>query len=179
MTLKTGFSVVRVVRLQWGKSELAIQGLLCADLIHQLSLIKCLFYLLREGGWRWVWSGSSRGDGDFSKFLKVSVNIGDKFWHSQLGESNGEVLLNLVVDGPDHRNAAGDTLLSGGEGKKVSQLLVLEVGLVKGPEWGVNIEVAIEGDGKVRVMEVSGHVTEFFWEGGVCAEVVYVQEDIH
>ena len=84
-----------------------------------------------------------------------------------------------MVDGPDHRNAADDTLLSGGEGKEVSQLLVLEVGLVKGPEWGVNIKVAIEEDGKVGVMEVSGHVIEFFWKGGVCAEVVCIQEDIH
>ena len=36
VALKTGFLVARVVRLQWGKSKLAIQGSLCDDLIHQL-----------------------------------------------------------------------------------------------------------------------------------------------
>ena len=30
-------------------------------------------------------------------------------------------------------------------------MLVLEVGLVKGPEWGINIEVAVKGGGKVEV----------------------------
>ena len=34
MALKTGFPVVEVVRLQWGKSELAIQDSSCADFIH-------------------------------------------------------------------------------------------------------------------------------------------------
>ena len=33
MALETGFPVMGVVRLQWGESELAIQGSLCADLI--------------------------------------------------------------------------------------------------------------------------------------------------
>ena len=36
MALKTGFPVTGMVRLQWGKSELAIQGSSCADFIHQL-----------------------------------------------------------------------------------------------------------------------------------------------
>ena len=39
-----------------------------------------------------------------------------------------------MVDGLDHRDVVGDALLSGSKGKKVSQMLVLEVGLVEGPE---------------------------------------------
>ena len=53
-------------------------------------------------------------------------------------------------------------------------MLVLEVGLVKGLEWGINIEVAVEGGGKVEVMEVGDHVVKFLWGRGVCVEVVYV-----
>ena len=58
-------------------------------------------------------------------------------------------------------------------------MLILEVGLVKGLEWRIDVEVAIKGNGEVGVMEVSSHVTEFFWGRGVCAEVVCIQEDIH
>ena len=54
-------------------------------------------------------------------------------------------------------------------------MLVLEVGLVKGPKWGINIEVAVKGGGKVEVTEVGGHVVKFLWGRGVCMEVVYVQ----
>ena len=50
MALEIGFPVIGVVRLQWGKSELAIQGPSCADLIHQLSPAKCSFCLLKERG---------------------------------------------------------------------------------------------------------------------------------
>ena len=66
-----------------------------------------------------------------------------------------------MVDGPDYRDAVGDALLSGSEGEEVPQLLVLEVGPVKGPEWRVDIKVTVEGNGKVGVMKVSGHVLEF------------------
>ena len=58
-------------------------------------------------------------------------------------------------------------------------MLVLEVGLVKSPEWRVDVEVAVEGNGKVGVTEVSGHVMEFFWGGGVCAEAVCIQRNVH
>ena len=57
--------------------------------------------------------------------------------------------------------------------------MVLEVGLIKGPEWGVNVEVAVKRNGKVGVMEASGHVVEFFRSGRVCVEVVCIQGDIH
>ena len=57
--------------------------------------------------------------------------------------------------------------------------MILEVGLIEGPEWGVNIEVAIEEDGKAGVMEASSHVMEFLWDGGVYAEAVYIQGVIH
>ena len=49
MALKTGFPVVGVVRLQWGKSELTIQDPLYADLIHQLCPLQCSFDFLEEG----------------------------------------------------------------------------------------------------------------------------------
>ena len=51
VALKTGLPIMGVVRLQWGKSKLTIQGPTCADFIHQLSPVKHLFCLLREGGW--------------------------------------------------------------------------------------------------------------------------------
>ena len=59
----------------------------------------------------------------------------------KLGEYNSEVLLNLVVDGPDHRDAAGDALLGGSKDKEVSQTMVLEVGLIEGPEQRVCVEM--------------------------------------
>ena len=40
-------------------------------------------------------------------------------------------------------------------------MLILEVGPVEGPEWGVDIKVAVKGDGEVDIMEVSSHVMEF------------------
>ena len=58
-------------------------------------------------------------------------------------------------------------------------MLILEVDLVEGLEWEIDIEVAIEGNGKAGITEVSGHVTEFFWEGGVCAEAMCIQGNIH
>ena len=82
VALKTGLPIAGMVRLQWGKSELAIQDPICADFIHQLSPAKHSFCFLREGGLGWVWSGSSRRDGDFPKFSEVTVNVGDKFQHS-------------------------------------------------------------------------------------------------
>ena len=64
--------------------------------------------------------------------------------------------------------------------------MILEVGPVKGPKWGVNIEVAVERNGKVgvtkassHIMEVSSHITEFFQDGGVCVEAVCVQRNVH
>ena len=78
--------------------------------------------------------------------------------------------------------------------------MILEVGPIKGPKWGVNIEVAVERNGKVgvikvsshimevsshvmeassHVMEVSSHITEFFQDGGVCVEAVCVQRNVH
>ena len=48
MPFKTGFLVVGVVRLQWNKSELTIQGSLYADLIYQLGSSQCLFGFLEE-----------------------------------------------------------------------------------------------------------------------------------
>ena len=36
MALEAGFSIAGVVRLQWGESELAVQGFSYADFIHQL-----------------------------------------------------------------------------------------------------------------------------------------------
>ena len=65
------------------------------------------------------------------------------------------------MDGPDHRDTAGDALLGGSEGKEISQPLVLEVGLVKGPEWRVDVKVTLKGNGKVGVTKASGHVMEF------------------
>ena len=58
-------------------------------------------------------------------------------------------------------------------------MLVLEVGLVEGPEWEVDVKVAGERDGEVGVMEVSGHVVKFLRGGGVCAEVVCIQGDVY
>ena len=57
MALETDFLIVEVVRLQCGKNELTVQGSSCADLIYQLDPSQCSFYLLREGGWGWIWSG--------------------------------------------------------------------------------------------------------------------------
>ena len=57
--------------------------------------------------------------------------------------------------------------------------MILEVGPVKGPKWGVNIEVAVERNGKTWVTEASGHVAKFLWDRGVCAEVVCVQRNVH
>ena len=134
---------------------------------------------MRKGGWRWIRSGLPWGDGNLPEFSEVVVDVGDQLGHSQLGECDGEVFLDLVMDGLDHRDPAGDALFGGSEGKEISKALVLEVGLVEGPEWGVDIEVAIKRDDKVRVMEVSEHVMEYFWGGGVCAETVGIQRDIH
>ena len=58
-------------------------------------------------------------------------------------------------------------------------MLVLEVGLVKGLEWRVDVEVAVERNGKVGVTEASSHVLEFFWGGGVCVKTVGIQRGIH
>ena len=58
-----------------------------------------------------------------------------------------------------------DTLLSGNKGKEVPQMLILEVGSIEGPEWRVDIEIAVEGNGKVGVIGASGHVTKFLEEG--------------
>ena len=71
-----------------------------------------------------------------------------------------------MMDGPDHRDLVGDALFGGSKSEKVFEALVLEVGLVKGPEWGVDVKVAIKGDGKVGVMEASGHVVKFLWGRG-------------
>ena len=82
MALKIDLPIVGVVRLQQSKSEFAIQGPLYTDFIYQLSPVKCLSCFLREGGWGWIWNGSSRRDGDFSKFSEVTVDISNKFQHS-------------------------------------------------------------------------------------------------
>ena len=74
--------IMEVVRLQWDESELTIQGPSCADLIHQLSPAKCSFYLLREGGWRQVGSGSPWGNGNFPKFSEIVIDISDQLRHS-------------------------------------------------------------------------------------------------
>ena len=58
-------------------------------------------------------------------------------------------------------------------------MLVLEVGLVKGPEWGINVKVAVKEDGKAGVMEASGHVVKFLWSKEVYAEALCIQEDVH
>ena len=84
-----------------------------------------------------------------------------------------------MMDGPDHRDPVGDALFGGSKSKEVSETLVLEVGPVKGPEWGVDVKVAIKGDGKVGIMEASGHVVKFLWGRGVYVEVMCVQGDIH
>ena len=82
MALETGFPVMGVVRLQWDESELTIQGPSYADLIYQLSPAKCSFYLLREGGWRQVGSGSPWGNGNLPKFSEVVIDISDQLRHS-------------------------------------------------------------------------------------------------
>ena len=107
------------------------------------------------------------------------INIGDQLRHSQLGECDDEVLLNLMMDGPDHRDLVDDALFSGSEGKEVFKALILEVGLVKDPKWGVDIKVAVEGNGEVGVMEVSSHVAKFIWGRGVYVEAVCIQGNIH
>ena len=53
-------------------------------------------------------------------------------------------------------------------------MLILEVGPLEGPEQGVDIKVAVEGNGEVEVMEVSSHVMEFLWGGEVYVEVVCI-----
>ena len=53
-------------------------------------------------------------------------------------------------------------------------MLILEVGPVEDPEWGVDIKVAVKWNGKVGVTEASSHIMEFFWGGGVCSEVVCI-----
>ena len=58
-------------------------------------------------------------------------------------------------------------------------MLILEVGPVEGPEWEVDVKVAVEGDDKAGVTEASSHVMEFLWGGRVCAEAVCIQGDIH
>ena len=81
--------------------------------------------------------------------------------------------------GPDHRYMAGDALLGGSKGKEVSQALVLEVSLVEGLEWGVDIKIVVEENGEAGVIEASSHVTKFLWKEGVYAEAMCVQGDIH
>ena len=81
MALKTGFPVAEVVRLQWGESELAVQGPLCADLIYQLCPLQCSFGLLGEKGWRWVRSGSSWGNRNLPEFSEIVINISDQLRH--------------------------------------------------------------------------------------------------
>ena len=58
-------------------------------------------------------------------------------------------------------------------------MLVLKVGLVKGPEWGINVKVAVKEDGKTGVMEASGHVVKFLWGRGVYVEALCIQKDVH
>ena len=82
MALDTGFPVVGMVRLQCGKSELAIQGLSCADLIYQFYSLQCSFSLLKEGEWRWVRSGLSWGNGNLPKFSEIVINVSDQLGHS-------------------------------------------------------------------------------------------------
>ena len=53
-------------------------------------------------------------------------------------------------------------------------MLILEVGPVEGPEWEVDIKVAVKGNGEARVPEASSHFTKFLREGGVYAETVYI-----
>ena len=98
---------------------------------------------------------------DLPKFSKVSVNVSDKLGHSKLGECNGEVFLNSMMNELDHRDPVGDALFGGSEGKEISEMLVLEVGPVEGPEWRIDIEVAVERNGKAEVTEASGHVAKF------------------
>ena len=83
------------------------------------------------------------------------------------------------MNGLDHRDVTSDALLNGSKGEEVSQSLVLEVGLIKGLEWRVDIKITVKGNGKVGVMKVGGHVMEFLWGGEVCVEAMCVQGDIH
>ena len=82
MALETGFPIMEVVRLQWGESELTVQGPLCADLIHQFDPSQCLLCVLREGEWRWIGSGLPWGNGYFPKFSEVTINVSDQLRHS-------------------------------------------------------------------------------------------------
>ena len=83
------------------------------------------------------------------------------------------------MDGLDHRDVVGDALLGGSKGEEVLQMLVLEVGPVEDPEWRVNIEVTIKGNGEAGVMEVSDHITKLLRGGRVYAEIVCISGDIH
>ena len=60
------------------------------------------------------------GDGNLPEFSKVVIDVSDQLGYSQLGECDGEILLNLVMNGPDHRDPADDALLSGSKSKEVS-----------------------------------------------------------
>ena len=53
-------------------------------------------------------------------------------------------------------------------------MLVLEVGLIEGPKWGVDIKIAVKGDGEVGVTEVSSHVVKFLKGGEVYTEIVCI-----
>ena len=179
VALKIGFLIAKVVRLQQSKSKLAVQGSSCADLVYQLGSSQCLLCFVGEEGWRWIWNGLPWEDRDFPEFSEVMINIDNQLRHSQHDEYDSEVFLDLVMDGPDHRDMAGDALFGGSKGKEDSQTLVLEVGPVESPEWGVDIKVIVEKNGKAGVMEVSGYIMEFFWEGRVYMEAVCIQENIH
>ena len=72
-----------------------------------------------------------------------------------------------MMDGPNHRDVVGDALLGSSKGEEVPQTLILEVGLVEGPEWRVDIEITVKGNGEVGVMEVSRHVTKLLRRGRV------------
>ena len=88
--------------------------------------------------------------GDHLQFSEIAVYILKELWHAKLKHSEGKVLVYFPLDGTDEGEALDNTFLGGSKSKEVSQVLVLEVGMIQGPEGGVDVKVAANRDGEAR-----------------------------
>ena len=71
-----------------------------------------------------------------------------------------------------------DAFFSGSKCEEVSQALILEVGMVKGPKRGVGIKVTAHWDSKARVTKMRGHCVDSGRGQGVRTKGVGIEGDI-
>ena len=117
--------------------------------------------------------------GDRLQFSEIAVYILKELWHAKLKHGEGKVLVYFPLDGTDEGEALDNTFLGGSKSKEVSQVLVLEVGMIQDPEGGVDVKVAANRDGEARVTEMGEHDTDGGRGWGVRTKGMGINGDIH